>query len=241
MPSRSRSEVPEWDESQRLKEEKSALGLYLSGHPIDPYREELSHYVSGPLSEVLARADTPAPAAESRDSQPTLTVAGLVMGIRTKTNARGGRMAFLTLADHTASIEVRVFSQAYEEYKALLVDDSVLVVEGRLVYDDFSDSLRLNAERLMDIASARETYARRLKLSLCPSDFGNGLASRLEQLLEQHRSGSCRVVIDYSREDARAKLALGPTWTVSPSEALVDDLRDLVGRDRVSLEYGQRA
>ena len=147
-------------------------------------------------------------------------------------------MAFLAIEDHTSRIEVRLFSQAYEQYKDIIREDAVLVIEGRLIYDDFSDSLRLNAERLMSIETAREAYARRLLLRLRAGDFGDGLAIRLENLLGRHRAGSCPVVIDYIGQDASAQLALDSAWNVRPSEELVESLRGLVGSDRVSVEYG---
>jgi DNA polymerase-3 subunit alpha len=238
VPAWSRSCVAEWDESQRLAEEKATLGLYLSGHPINRYREELANYSSGSLAEVLARSDTGTSRWPGRDAQQTLTVAGLVMEVRTKISARGGRIAFLALEDHTSRIEVRIFTQAYELFKHIIKEDVVLVIEGRLVYDDFSDSLRLNAERLMEIATAREIYARQLHLKLNRGDFSDGLAVQLETLLGRHGAGNCPVVIDYSGEDASAQLALDAAWNVRPSEELVDGLRDLVGSDRVLVEYG---
>ena len=238
VPDWSQGSVEEWDELRRLAEEKAVLGLYLSGHPIHRYRRELASYASGPLIQVLAQGGAQSHQGGGRNASQSVTVAGLVQGVRTKISSRGGRMAFLAIEDHTSRIEVRLFSQAYEQYKDIIEEDAVLVIEGRLIHDDFSDSLRLNAERLMSIETAREMYARRLLVKLEAGDFGDGLAVRLEDLLGRHRAGSCPVVIDYSGLDASAQLALDAAWNVKPSEELVESLCGLIGSDRVSVEYG---
>jgi len=111
------------------------------------------------------------------------------------------------------------------------------VVEGGLVYDDFSESLRLNAERVLDMDAARNEYAQRLVLSLDASRFGNGLLDHLASTLAPYREGRCPVWVDYTRPGIRAEILFDQTWKVRPAERLLRQLRGLVGEEKVRLEY----
>jgi DNA polymerase-3 subunit alpha len=223
--------VPDWDEEYRLGEEKKTLGLYLTGHPIERFEPELKKFVNTRLADIGGGT----PGYDKADK--TTVIAGLVVAIRTRNGNRGGRMAFITLDDRSARFEIRVFSEAYQQYRDLLVEDRVLIIKGKLSYDDFAGDMRMNAEQILDMDSARDEYARRLILSLDADRFGNGLLDELAGTLAPYRKGNCPVWIDYIRPGARAKLAFDESWRVKPSEALLKNLRQLVGPDKVQLEY----
>ncbi|MDQ2696312.1 MAG: DNA polymerase III subunit alpha, partial [Pseudomonadota bacterium] len=226
--------VAEWDDEQRLAGEKETLGLYLTGHPIARFEAELRHFVTGKLTELAGSGGGRRPA---RGEERRVVVAGLVMAIRTKHANRGGRLAFLTLDDGSARMEIRVFPEIYDKCRSVIGNDKVLVVEGALVYDEFSESLRLNAERLLDMDMARNDYARCLVLRLDSRACGNGLVQHLAETLAPFRQGNCPIVVDYSRADARALLELDPQWRVRPTGELLKRLRGLVGEERVRLDY----
>ncbi len=221
--------VAEWDDFERLSAEKQTLGLYLTGHPIDQYRAELSHIVDGRLADIAGSG-----------RRERTVVAGLVLEVRTRIGSRGGRMAFVTLDDGSARLEVRVFAELFDQNRAILKDDTLLVVAGNLAHDDYSDSQRLTAEQILDIDGAREQYARRLLLALDASQFGNGLLDQLQAALTPYRSGRCPVHVDYRRPGARAELTLASNWQVRPSQALLRQLQGLLGSERVRLDYGGR-
>ena len=132
-----RLEVPEWNEEQKLLGEKETLGLYLTGHPIMRYQRELQNITSGRLASLVATGGNGMPArAEGGERQVIL--AGLVMTMRIRKTARGGKIAFLTLDDHPARIDVRIFSEVFERSQALLGKDKVLVKvnpDGKYVVD----------------------------------------------------------------------------------------------------------
>ncbi|MEZ5581476.1 MAG: DNA polymerase III subunit alpha [Candidatus Competibacteraceae bacterium] len=232
-------EQPAWDEEERLRGEKETLGLYLTGHPIERYVAELPHFVTGRLADVIGEGDTANGGGRSydRSASRTVTLAGLVVGIRTRNAQRGGRMAFVTLDDRSARMEVRVFSETYEQYRHLLDTDKILVVRGTLAWDEFSESQRLNVDRLLDIDTARSEYAKGLVLRLETSHFNNGLVEHLATTLSPYRQGTCPVWVDYRRPEMRAEIAFGDTWRVKPVEALLQNLRAKLGEDRVRVIY----
>jgi DNA polymerase-3 subunit alpha len=232
-------ELADWDEEERLRAEKETLGLYLTGHPIDRFAEELRHFTTGTLADIAAQGERLNAAVSRYDktAEKKAVIAGLVVGIRTRNANRGGRMAFVTLDDRTARLEIRVFPEVYAKYRPLIVNDRILVVQGALAWDDFSESLRVNAERLLDLDTARDEYAQCLVLHLDAAHFDNGLINHLAATLAPHRPGRCAVWVHYRRPEAGATIAFGQDWRIKPVEGLLRELRTLVGEERVSVLY----
>jgi DNA polymerase-3 subunit alpha len=220
-----RAEVPEWSEEVRLQGEKETLGLYLTGHPIARYLEELSSFVSCRIGELRPQGDK------------TVIIAGLMIGIRTMNSKRGDRIAFIVLDDRSARIEVAVFSEAYQRYRDQLVKDRVLVVEGTVSLDEYSGGCRMSAERILTIDEARAAFARGIEIDLSPAR-GNGSVSRsLAEALAPFRSGECPVWINYRGTGAAARMRLGQEWRVRPTDELLGRLGAVAGTDRVRVLY----
>ncbi len=229
--------VSEWDEETRLAGEKETLGLYLTGHPIERYREELANMVTAPLAE-LAEETPAAGGGVQRGKEKAVVLAGLVVELRTRNTQSGGRMAFVTLDDRTARMEIRVFSRVFDQYRTLLANDKVLVVQGALAFDDFSGSMRLNAKKIYEIDQAREVYARRLVVSVGAQKAGNGFLTSLAAVLGPFCDGSCPVGIQYQNGSAQAHMTLGEGWRVHPTDELLHRLRELAGEHQVKVMYG---
>ncbi len=213
-----------WHIKERLDGEKETLGLYLTGHPIEEYQQELRHLVSSRIVDLKAE----------RGSQQ---VAGLVVGLRVMKTKRGDNMAFVTLDDRSGRIEVAVFADTYGEYREKLVKDSLLVIDGQVSHDDYSGGLKMRAEAVRSLNDARQELAKGLQLQLASARLGGDFSLQLAAILEPYREGSCPVLIDYSRSDARGQLVLGQQWQVRPADELLQQLRDVYGRDKVSLVY----
>jgi DNA polymerase-3 subunit alpha len=238
--------LPEWEEEQRLQGEMDALGLYLTGHPISRYEYELANITSGKLAELAAMCTTAPPASQNKhkerkgrpgaDERP-VTIAGLVMSMRVIKTQRGGKIAFLTLDDRSARLDVRVFPDVYEKYQAMLGKNKVLVVQGGIGLDDFTGGYQVTAQSIYDINQARGLFARRVVVGIESSLAGNGFVGHLADILQPFREGHCPVCIDYTGGDARARVALGEEWTVDPTDELLHRLRDLAGKDCVQVEY----
>lgn len=220
------TQVPEWPEKVRLEGERETLGLYLTGHPVDEYLKELTKYTSCRLNE----------AAPTRRDQ-SLTVAGLVIAARVMTTKRGTRIGLMTLDDRSGRMEVMLYSEALDRYAEWLEKDKILVVSGQVSFDDFNGGLKMSAREVMDLGSAREKFARGLSISILQSQIDQQFFERFSHMLEPHRAGTVPVNVYYQRPDARARLTLGTEWRVTPSDTLLDELKQLLGHDQVELEF----
>jgi DNA polymerase III subunit alpha len=215
----------DWDDETRLTGEKETLGLYLTGHPIDRYEHEISQIVSVRIANLNPK------------SEKSITVAGLVVAMRTMNTKRGDRIAFITLDDRTGRLELAVFPEAYNSYRDLIAKDRLLVVEGEVSIDDYSGGLKMSANKIYDIDHAREAFARQLVLQVDQQKAGAPFRQTLAQLLDTYSEGHCPVRIDYQRADACAQIQLGANWRVRPTDELMRRLDEFVGRGRVRVEY----
>jgi DNA polymerase-3 subunit alpha len=234
--------LPEWSEAVRLAGERETLGLYLTGHPIAEYARELKPIISGRIADIGGAKPVGAGNEEKggwRGPGRSVTVAGLVLEIR----KRAGRTSFV-LDDRSGRLEVTMFEDVYQQYRALVARDAILVVDGGLRWDDFIDDWRLAAKKIMDVDQAREQFARNLVLRWPAAKGRNGDAGRfvaaLEQALRPSQGGRCNVAVRYSNGEAATVLQLGEQWKVRPSRELIDRLGSLVGREGVELYYAPR-
>ena len=213
------ADAPRWSDRERLQNEKLALGFYLSGHPFKSYEQEVRDFVTTRLDQL-----TPQPG-------PTL-LAGIVHSLRAQMTRRG-RMAVILLDDGHARVELTVFNELFEEHRHWLKEDQLLVIEGKVSYDDFSGSLRVAAEKLYDLNAARNRFARAIRLT-CNGESSGG---RLRELLEPYRSGSCPVSVVYSTRGAMCEIDLGEKWRVNLDDGLIRSLGDWLRPENVKIVY----
>jgi DNA polymerase-3 subunit alpha len=227
-------DLDEWPERLLLSSEKEALGLYLTGHPFDAVRADAQCFVDGKLSDLAAE---PAPQStrgmrDYRQPRREVTVAGLVVDVR----KRGNRVS-VVLDDDSGRMEVSLFSEAFQEFRHLLVKDEIVVVGGALRYDDFIGAWSLNVKSVLHIDRVIESRAKSMILKLAPNGQGEQLLMRLHDVLLPYREGSCEVAVQYFGDDAAARLQLGAEWSVRPSRELRDKLAELLGSNNVRLLY----
>jgi DNA polymerase-3 subunit alpha len=217
----------EWGEDQRLDGEKEALGLYLTGHPIARYAEELARITDATIAALKPTTNS------------TLVVAGLVVALRMMQTRRGDRMAFVTLDDRTGRLELAVFSDLYAASRELLVKDNLLVVEGHVSIDEYTGGFKMSAEKLYNIEQARSAFSTRLVIDVNEELAGNGFVAELKEILAPVVPGTCPVLLRYHGRLADAEIALGEEWKIHPTAAVLERLHRLAGAHQVRLDYRQ--
>ncbi len=155
---------PVWSEKKRLQEEKTSLGLCLTGHMFDAYREETTHFIRQSLSKVT----------EGKDQ----LIAGIITSARMLTGQRG-RMMIATIDDGSAAMEVTLYSEVYEPNRSWLKEDELLIAKVNITPDKFSGGVRVVSEAVMDITGARMRFARNVHMFI---DAGIDLRSLRSQL-----------------------------------------------------------
>jgi len=217
-----RTPIAHWTNQQRLREEKATLGLYLSGHPVDDFREEMNAFCGTRLENLEAY---------SGGQKRPVTIGGLVTAVR----KRPGKGGFVTLDDGTGRLDVALFDKVYQENAELLVVEEVLVVSGQVEPDRYTGGFRMVARQLMNLDTARSRFGQAVELTMHrPEDDP---VRSLAAALSPYRGGAMPVIIRYSNGHARATLRLGETWNVKPGSELLAALENLPGC-RARILYG---
>ncbi|MFV9997667.1 MAG: DNA polymerase III subunit alpha [Arsenophonus endosymbiont of Dermacentor nuttalli] len=219
--------VAKWPEHLILEGERETLGLYLTGHPITAYLPEIERYTSG----LRLKDVNPTPRGQLS------TVVGLALIAKVVTTKRGNRIGICTLDDRSGRLDIMLFSDVLEKYQHLLEKDKILIATGQVSFDDFNGGNKMSVHELMDLSEAREKYARGIAISLTDRQIDDQLLNRLRSTLEPYRSGTIPVHLYYQKKDACAKLKLGVTWRVTPTDKLLTELRTLLGNQQVELEF----
>jgi DNA polymerase-3 subunit alpha len=225
------SPLPEWSEAVRLAGERETLGLYLTGHPLARFESALPRFVSHRIGDLVS--DRPLAGFEPGrfGGGKPVTVAGLIDEVK----KRGPRV-ILTLDDRTGRIEAMLFEETWHKHRDLIAKDALVVVEGLLRFDEFSDAWRLAARRVNELDKLREQEARRLVIRCTQGDIGR-LCERLESILAPWRPGPCPVTVEYAGSSAAGALNLGSEWSVRASRELLEQLEGLLGGDAVQVLY----
>jgi DNA polymerase-3 subunit alpha len=209
-------QVPIWPDEVWLEGERETLGLYLTGHPINRYLVELPHYSSGRLVDMQP----------GRRDQ-VVHAAGLVLSVRTMINKKGRRWAIVTLDDKSARLDVRFFPEQFENFEHLLQKDKILVVSGQVSFDDFSGGLTMSGREVVDIIAAREKCLKSLTLTVHQQQMRLDYLQKLQQAMHEFKLGTVPVKLVYQRDEGQITVALGTEWWVTPTDALLHQLRQL--------------
>ncbi|MEM7281542.1 MAG: DNA polymerase III subunit alpha [Pseudomonadota bacterium] len=225
---------PDWNESYLLAAERETLGLFLSGHPIAEFEQDLSNFVSARIGTLISEQPESSQGKSFGRGGREVVVAGLVLDVKKR-----GNRASLTLDDHTGRIEVNLFEETYNNYRHIIAKDSVIAVEGNLGFDEFIGGWRVTARRMSDVDTVREKNAQGIVIQWSESEQNQDLVSSLQETLGPFRNGQCGIAVQYQRGDAEVMMRFDESWSVKPTRELLRRLTDMVGRDRVRIRYKQ--
>ncbi len=194
--------------NERLRHEKEMLGVYLSAHPLDEWRDLIKEEATCDAEQLKSmNQDTP------------VTLGGLVMAQSRILTRRGETMAFVTMEDFTEQVEVVVFPDVFSEYTDLLQDEEILLVSGKVSYRD--DEVNIIASEFRRPNSNGKLYVY--------VDWDEEKLEQLRYVLRQH-DGDSAVYLCMPEVD-RVILA-GSAYRVGPEKALFDALDSILGKGR---------
>lgn len=217
-------EVGEYTKEELLVFEKEILGVYISGHPLEDYKDVWQKTVTANASDFIV--DEEAGGARVTDGA-RVVIGGLVAGKTVKTTRTNQLMAFITLEDLMGSVEVIIFPKDYEANRELFVEDAKLFIRGRVsIGDDPVGKLVL--EQVVPFSK----IPRELWIQFADKEQ---YVSREKELLETLKTseGPDRVVIYLGKE--RAKKMLPASWNVDAAGVLVEELSRKLGEKNVKV------
>lgn len=180
-------DVAQWTETEMLAHEKELLGFYVSSHPLSRFERDLRNFAS-PLVDIP----------ELEDGSP-IRVGGLINRISTSSDRKGNPIAFVTIEDLSGKADIVFFSDAYASNKHLIVQEEVIMVEGRL--NERNGTMSILADSVLPMDQTRERLTRSVNITLPSAAVNEDL---LEQLLQacQEFAGQCDLIIRVENPNA---------------------------------------
>ncbi len=213
-------DVPEWAMHEKLSREKDALGFYVSGHPMERFRDEVDSFTSCGLGEL----------AERSDAEPVI-VAGVITTISRKTDRKGKQMAFVGIEDFSGSGETILFSDTYKKHAELILEEKMILIRGKVSIRE-GEAPKVLADEIIPLEDVRNRLTERLHL-LIVSDEGSEMAGRAMEVLRKHPGNvSVHVHIEYGEEGPPLQLRAHEIG-VNPVIEVLEELKSLLGEENV--------
>ncbi|MBP2193700.1 DNA polymerase III subunit alpha [Nocardia goodfellowii] len=208
----------EWETKHKLALEREMLGLYVSGHPLNGVEHVLA-----------AQVDTPIPAILEGDVSDgaQVTIGGILASVNRRINKNGLAWASAQLEDLTGGVEVLFFPQSYSVYGMDVVEDAVVLVKARVSVRDDRISLIANDLVVPDLSSIG--VAKPLSVILTTRMCTPDKIGELKRVLSRHPGTSDVHVRHVGAREKTTLMKLGDNLRVSPSSALMGDLKALLG------------
>ncbi|MFM9991848.1 MAG: DNA polymerase III subunit alpha [Burkholderiaceae bacterium] len=203
-------QVVPWHVKERLTQEKTAVGFYLSGHLFDEVDSEVRQFAKLRLEDLIEL------------SEPVV-VAGIVSDLR-QINIQRGKLTFFKLDDKSTSIEVTVDEAVFNANKHLIKDDELVILMVKAQPDRFSGGLRIQVQQAWDLAGARCRFGKYMQINV------NGKLPDLDRILKDHparvestENGNLirglSVRFQLIRDGAQAQIDLGEAAKFFPTDA----------------------
>ena len=228
LPALNLPDLPEYTPQELMSMEKETTGLYLSGHPMDQYREMARQKGAVPIGSILTDFDREDGPREYRDNQ-RVSIAGVISTYKTRTTRNNTLMAYVNLEDDTGGMELLCFSRVLEESGNYIRENNAVLATGKIsVRDEKEPQLMVDSIRpLGDPGDAPVQHQQTLYLRL-PSREDTRL--RKVRLALSFFPGESQVVLYF----ADCKKRVGSRCQIHP--ALLEDLRTRLGEENVVLK-----
>jgi len=211
----------DWSDSDSLQREKEVLGLYLTGHPLLKYAEDLEEFSNVDFSENLEELKL-----------ETVRLGGSIQDFKLHFDRKNNQMAFFKLECLGGQAEVLVFSSIFEKYKDLLDKDEIVFVCGKPTdTSDFSD-LKIIADEIVPLEKARDYFSKLVNIRLEPDKMTPGDVDALFSLTQKFH-GNCGLMFHVETRKGKNRKILSHNMRVSSSRDLMKKLRELYGKENI--------
>jgi DNA polymerase-3 subunit alpha len=217
-------DTPDWDEHTRLAAEKEILGFFITGHPLERYKEKLQDLHALTTSEIVAiKAST--------GKEENICTAGVITNLRVLKSKRGDYYAQASLEDMEGSLEMIVFPEAYRKLaEKVKLEVPVLVRTGLRVEEGMNPKLTVNDITPLD--EAKVPLPRSLRIRIPLESANDSTIDELHSLFRQ-RPGEAKVLFDVERAGDFMVVMEAEGYNVQPDRNFMTRVEELCGRGAI--------
>lgn len=203
--------VAPWSQTDLSKQEKNAVGFYLSTHPLDEYGKVLSDLAIEPIG---MRSDL--------EPGVRASMAGIISGLQVRHSKKGNRFCIFRLEDQSAGVKCLVWAEAYSKYSEFLVDDEVVIIDGKVEANDGTE-ITVIVDEVKRLADAVPQKARNLELILPSAGSDDLFLDSLLAILSRDK-GKCEVFLNIALDGKLNVRVYSQPLRIQGSQALEREL-----------------
>ena len=221
--------LEEWQPIKKLSFERDVLGFYLTGHPITEYENEIKDIVSNSLYSLKKNYN------KNFSRGVSYKIAGVVNSIKIRTTSTKDKLAQINLGDNTDNIDVIA---NYNLLNESISRDEIVIIEGTLRLDDYTNRLNFRAKSINSLEDARVILATGVKFKVTKEEDLSVLVGKLESLFSnKNENGKCAVRIDYMSSGITKSLVLGENYKILPTNDIIMEIEKLDCVEKVEFIY----
>ena len=214
-------QTEEWVESKLLDNEKEVLGIYLSGHPLLKYADELEEFSNYDFTDKVVIND-----------DKTVRIGGSISELKMHFDRKNNQMAFFKLDCLGGQVEILAFSDTFSRYRSLIDNNAVVFIKGKPTDEsDFSD-LKLIADEIIPLDKARDIYSKNVNIRLEPNKMSIDDVDNLYSLVKDHK-GKCGLMLHISAKIKKDSRIFSHNIKVSSHPSFLKKLRDNYGKENI--------
>ncbi len=218
--------VDPWPYNEMLEKEREVLGLYLSGHPLEPYRSELQAFVTSSLDPDRINSLTPG---------SNVVLGGMITRLKTRLSQKDNRtFAFADLQDFVGLIDVAFWSDTFEEVRHLVDLDAMVLIRGTLKKNEDKGTLQLVASKVLPLSECRGKLTRSIHIKMKTAGLQEPNVQRIYDLCSEFE-GSCQLVMHLEGTGHRDVTLVSDKIRVTSDKALITSLSGPIGMENIWL------
>ncbi|HWZ42960.1 MAG TPA: DNA polymerase III subunit alpha [Candidatus Saccharimonadales bacterium] len=217
--------VPEWEEHQRLSSEKEVLGFFITGHPLEKYKDKLEDFRALSAEAVLAMKN-----GTGRDEVFT---AGVITGVKVLKSRKGDLYAQASLEDMTGAVEAIIFPEAYKRLQGILKQEIPMLVKCSVRVEEGSNP-KVAISQLTPLEEAQPKLPRSIRIRIPLDTATESTVDALHNICVE-RKGDARVLFDVDRTGDFMVVMEPDGYNVCPDRSFINRVEELCGRGSVRI------
>jgi DNA polymerase III subunit alpha len=217
-------DCPMWSKHQQLKYEREVTGFFISGHPLDEYKAEIDAFCNIDFQEMNTGL--------SKHQNKSLVFAGMINSVEIRTSKMGSQYANFELEDFSDSYRLSLFSEDFLKFRYLLVEDTYLLIFGRVEANWKNNRVELRVKNMVLLAEAMEKFCKSISLSIELEKLDSDFIKQLSKIMREN-PGECELKIRVKDKKENQALDFYPKkFRVNPSGLV----HSLTGFDQVEFK-----
>ena len=217
-------DIDNWTYEEKLNNEKKILGVFITGHPLEKYQDDISNLPCTPIAELT-----------DLSNNDEVSIIGIITNLKVRTSKNGKIFASANIEDTGGIIEAIFFPNVYEKCGSIIETIDPLIIKGRIVHED-DNTKKIIVKEVQDLENARMEAISGIHINFNIENPDEKLLKNLKTIIVNNagNNSKCPVYFHLNGNNGDQKIIKAhPAFNAEPSKKLKAELSDIVGHDAV--------